>query len=162
MTTIAYRDGVMAADSQGTSGDVAACTRIKMFEAHGWLIGGAGNSTCLEEFQSWFIQERADGKLGPCPPSLQTKDGAWNVLCVSIEQPTVVYQLEDGRWPYRIFGKYHAIGSGYAIALGAMAAGATAEQAVKAAIKHDIYSGGPVRLKKCFPEKIVINSLKVR
>ena len=41
-------------------------------------------------------------------------------------------------------GPYFAMGSGRDFALGAMAAGASAEEAVRAAIAHDVYSGGEV------------------
>lgn len=50
--------------------------------------------------------------------------------------------------PWRVDRPYYALGSGSAVALGAMQCGATAEQAVEAAIALDIYSGGPVRVLK--------------
>ena len=43
---------------------------------------------------------------------------------------------------------FSAIGSGWSIAMGAMQSGASAKEAVKAAIKLDIYSGGAVKWRK--------------
>lgn len=54
---------------------------------------------------------------------------------------------KDGEWYGQIFKvdcEYLAIGSGQDFALGAMAHGATAEEAVWCACKHDPHSGGPV------------------
>lgn len=51
---------------------------------------------------------------------------------------------DSNRWDRLTASKY-AIGSGRCIALGALEAGATAEQSVAAAIIRDTGSGGPVR-----------------
>lgn len=51
----------------------------------------------------------------------------------------VCYELQ-----VELVGKYNAIGSGSFLALGAFSMGATAEQAVEVAIKHDLHCGGNV------------------
>ena len=50
--------------------------------------------------------------------------------------------------PCRIRAKFLAIGSGAAVALGAMAAGADAKQAVRIACQFDAHTKGPVKAYK--------------
>lgn len=160
MTTIAYRDGVMAADSQGTNNGLHAADRTKVYDINGWLLGGCGASSQLDEYLAWFRDSCKDGKLRKAPDYLQTSgDNGYTVLLVN-KKTRAMYQVADGLWPFRIKGKYAATGSGMSLALGAMAMGGTAKQAVQAAIKHDVYSSGSIKTKKCFPEKIGIKSLK--
>ncbi|HYE00929.1 MAG TPA: hypothetical protein VEH84_16215 [Alphaproteobacteria bacterium] len=140
MTTIAYRDGIMAADSQVTGGDVVRGTAKKIFRINDLLVACCGGSDEAEEFRQWL---RAGAAQGDRPRfrddsrfSAMTvdADGAvniWNKFCVP--------QLADA--------PFHALGSGNELALGAMAFGASAEQAVNVACSLDIYSGGPIQVE---------------
>jgi hypothetical protein len=55
-----------------------------------------------------------------------------------------VISLECDDYPAEVSGPYHALGSGQAIANGAMFAGASAIEAIAAAIAHDKHSAGHV------------------
>lgn len=53
-----------------------------------------------------------------------------------------------GEWATRTWHGFYAMGSGKDFASGAMAAGATAEEAVQCAIQFDTCSGGEVQVLK--------------
>lgn len=150
MTTVTYRDGVMAADTQGTNSHMHAADRRKVFSIHGWLLGGCGNSSHLDEFYDWFRANCKDGKLREPPKCLKVaanSHGGWTVMAVNIKDG-VVYQFADGLYPFKMEGKFFACGSGMGIALGAMAMGASAEKAVEVAMRFDIYTGGKINKVK--------------
>lgn len=46
--------------------------------------------------------------------------------------------------PYKVHASFYAIGSGRRLAIGAMAAGASAKEAVEIACRFDTHSRGPV------------------
>lgn len=137
MTVIAYRDGVMASDSlivHGTryTGTVKKVTKTK----DGWLAGGAGQVSDVNQFLEWA--ETRD----PETPPLE----ALNALLVSPKG--VVYCVENDLAPYEVKAEFFSEGSGDQIAMGAMAMGASAEEAVKIAIKYNIGCGGKIQVVK--------------
>lgn len=64
------------------------------------------------------------------------------------------YRFDGGRW-IPLTRAYHAIGSGRDYAIGAMYAGMCASDAVRAAVVHDVYSGGEVSTIRCFEVEAV-------
>lgn len=140
MTTIAYKDGWLAADSRKgfTWGDIEMnfMEPAKIFKVDDYYMGLSGNlpsgtvlatikaGTFTGELDMEYIKIRKRGIYvrGPGP--------SWH---------------DESRFPY----KYCAIGSGYHFAMGAMAHGATAEESVKVAMKFDRNTGGKVRLLRC-------------
>lgn len=142
MTTIAYRDGVLAGDGRVTQSDmvVSSDTRKVHRLKDGRLFGWAGTAAQAEE----LLVALRKGKETPVLASLQA-------LLISLDSgggssPTVSY-YEDGVWRVER-EKFYALGSGSAFALGAMDHGATAAEAVKIASKRDVSSGGKVRTVK--------------
>lgn len=134
MTTIAYRDGILAADSQVTNGSSrSAQTARKIRRIGKALIAGCGYIGELEAFVDWV----AGGMEGKDP----LRGGETSCMLIVKNQPPVMFGA-TGPWPFTT--DYMAMGSGEDFAFGAMHAGATAEQAVAAAIAHDVYSGGPI------------------
>lgn len=134
MTTIAYRDGIMASDSGSWNGD--AC--------HGWarklargpdcvLHGVLGNAALCCAYLAWVDA----GCHGEPPPNRSEDDGkssAYAVVC-ALPDGTIRYLTADG--PEMIVGApYYAEGAGAEVALGALFAGASAEQAIAAAKEH--------------------------
>jgi len=135
MTTIAYRDGVLAADTQITSGNNARCGDvIKIGECpDGAWWGYSGDTQQQEAFAEW-----ASGSRDAQPAKW---DGAGvGILCTA---DTRVREWWGGGW-IEVTSPYHAWGSGERIARGAMAAGADAERAVSIAIEIDPETGGSV------------------
>lgn len=132
MTTIAFRDGVLAADSLVTCNGLRDSTAVKIHRVKGVLLGGSGASAIYQKFRDWVV----GGMKGQCP--IEGHD--FNGLLVS---PFGVIGFNTSG-PVFVNAPFYALGSGYQIAMGAMEMGATAEEAVAAAIKWDISSGGEV------------------
>lgn len=138
MTTIAYRDGVIAADTRVTSDSIITGSVRKVSKNGRVLMGVAGTAAMARELRAWFDE----GCQGPLPPNPHPLDKEWSVWAL-IATPTDVYIVQESGI-CRNTAPYHAMGSGRELALGAMAHGATAEEAVRAAIKHDTSSGGEI------------------
>lgn len=135
MTTIAYKDGVIAYDSRQTrngtivSDDVPKC---QVVDGVSFFLSGA---VCDEKalIAAYF----------GTPSAVAVECSGYAVdsgrlLMVGHDDRTGIWRQElDQENP-------DAIGSGSAFALAAMDMGASAEDAVRAAMKRDIYTGGKV------------------
>lgn len=134
MTTIAYRDGLVSADtglSSSTGSRVGFTSKIA--KGPDGAIGGAcGSAVYGEAFLGWV----RSGRYG-APPTADDDTG----IVVDPSGRVTVYQ-KGGTLQMR--GPYFAIGSGTGEALGAMHAGASAEGAVHAAVAHDDGTFGDV------------------
>ena len=137
MTTIAYRDGVLAGDS-ATSGDGNVIGRCaKVHRIRGRLVGLCGPIEDGETFRLW-LKAGAKPKAKPDEPL----DDDFLALVVEPDGRVVEYGRRLVSVGYE--APFYAIGSGGALALGAMAAGASAEEAVRIACRFDHYSREPV------------------
>ncbi|WDG79158.1 proteasome subunit beta [Pseudomonas chlororaphis] len=137
MTTIAYKDGVVAYDSRQTrsgaivSDDVLKC---QVVDGVSFFLSGA---VCDEKalIAAYF------GTPSPVPVECSgyVVDGG-KLMMVGHDDKTGIWRQDlDPSNP-------DAIGSGAAYALAAMDMGASAVDAVRAAMKRDIYTGGKVRI----------------
>lgn len=99
------------------------------------LVAGAGATSRCSAFMDWVKA----GMKGHSP--WYGKDDG-NSMIVTPDRRIVVFG-ESGQW--LVDNEFYAMGSGERFALGAMAHGACAAEAVQAAIRFDIYSGGPIR-----------------
>lgn len=141
MTTVVYRDGVLAADSLVTMGDTKIHGNMrKLSRVHGHLIGIAGGVADCDEFINWC-------KAGGSETETEPPKGQYSAIVV---QPNgKVFEVECGKYLPRLTNtKFHAIGSGAPYALAAMYAGASAAEAVRIATKIDTNSGLPVKTLK--------------
>lgn len=137
MTTIAYRDGVIAADSLISMGDVRAGSVVKIVRVPGGgLAGAAGELGGMYRFLEWahYGGEETTADFAGCEI-----DG----FLVRPDGTLLVTDSLGGVSPIK--APFHAVGSGRELALGAMAAGADAVEAVKIAVRFDTRSGGPVK-----------------
>lgn len=138
MTCIAYKDGVIAADSMAVMDEfVKHLDEIKVARRKGHLFGIAGDSMPLFDaaIKWYFTKERKPFK------------GYEFELLVITPQRSIHQYDHKGRRD-DIQGAFYAVGSGREFALGAMECGATAEQAVQAAIKWCPTVGGKVIVRK--------------
>jgi ATP-dependent protease HslVU (ClpYQ) peptidase subunit len=139
MTTIAYRDGVLAADTQVTCGGTVDGWTRKAFRKGRLLYAVSGGTGLANAFRSWV----EGGMIGEAP-SLKgaddDKDSAHGFLFPGGNR--VVWRYNDVWTSHK--APFFAAGSGSEIALGAMLAGATAEQAVRAAAERDTSTGGEI------------------
>lgn len=136
MTTIAYRDGVLAADTLTTRGATAIVGVTKVAKGGTRMGGACGGAGFCSEWLAWIREER------PEPPEAKCVDDCNDVgMVVHADGRLEIYEPSGA---YTIETPYYAFGSGRDQALGAMFAGADAETAVRAACEHDVYTGGPV------------------
>lgn len=148
MTTIAYRDGIMAADTciMNNSGSrFASVTKIHRCP-EGTLMAGAGDYGPVCKIFDWYDRGCPADDLPKLPDD---EDMAVQLLIVHPDE-RVVY-LEKDLLECPIEGEFFAIGSGTEGALCAMAAGASAEQAVEIVSRFDMYTNGPVRTERLHP-----------
>lgn len=140
MTTIAYRDGILACDGQTTFSNVSIYNNaVKITKSEdGWLCGGCGDYAVLQHFLNWAEKRKGKFKL----PSEELFDhNEYDLIMISPNG--VVHTRAISLWQTHQ-PEYDAWGSGAQIAVGAMAYGASAIEAVECAIRHDIYSSGQV------------------
>ncbi|MCV4285082.1 Ntn hydrolase family protein [Pseudomonas capsici] len=136
MTTIAYKDGVIAYDTRQTRNSTIVsdnCSKCQVVDGVSFFLSGA---VCDERalIAAYF------GTPSPVPVECSgyAVDGG-KLMLVGHCDKTGIWKLElDPANP-------DAIGSGSAYALAAMDMGASAEGAVRAAMKRDIYTGGKVK-----------------
>ena len=137
MTTIAYRDGILAADSLSTFNGARQGSVNKIFRLNGVLIGGCGELNVVSAFYQWVCLGM---KADDCPVSKGSES-----MCFVIRPDGVVMQWCDRQMPIVERSPFYAWGSGAEFATGAMEMGADARRAVEAAIVHDTSSGAPIR-----------------
>lgn len=132
MTTIVYRDGVLAADSQATVGNliVPGGTQKLHRLRDGSVASMAGIASAGRGFIAWLDR----GAKGDRP---------------TLEGTVVVHLTADGCIEYDEFGtnpvdEFQAWGSGQQVATGALYAGCTAEAAVQIACLADTGTSEPV------------------
>jgi ATP-dependent protease HslVU (ClpYQ) peptidase subunit len=134
MTIIAYRDGVMAADTGITDGGFVTCGR-KLHKKNGHIIGFAGDVAQALVFVDWFFNQKKNRK-----PDLG-HEGDWEAMILNKDGVTT---WGRSLRPIPLSEDFYAIGSGSVGAMYAMEQGATAEEAVRIACKRDPYCREPV------------------
>jgi len=134
MTTIAIKDGYIAADSQLTGMSGGAVLHVdKLFKGtDGVVYGGFGDWSVAHAMIQWLL----GGSVGDAP---SLEDGA----IVKVGRDGVIYLMEDGPTFFPIKNRFAAFGSGSQEAMMAMRFGASAEEAVKAVIEQNAFSGEP-------------------
>lgn len=136
MTTIAYKDGVIAYDGRQTRNDRIvsdSAPKCQVVDGVSFFLSG---SVCDEKalIAAYF------GTASPVPVECSgyVVDGG-KLLMVGHEDNTGIWKQELE------LANPDAIGSGAPYAIAAMDMGASAEDAVRAAMKRDIYTGGTIR-----------------
>lgn len=132
MTTIATDGKSMAGDGLACVEDMATTfDRVKVERLpDGALLGCAGDSSEIRAFKKWLIEGGKHPRLREFCALLLREDGV------------LLYYGE--REDPSAMGLPAAIGSGCAIAIGAMEAGASPEKAVHIAAKRDLGTGGTI------------------
>lgn len=136
MTTIAYKDGIIAYDSRATAGDVILDDDFEKsvdFEGAKFFLAGAISD--FEKFVECFIHDRKPPKDMDVSAFVVFDNTLWKASVDNI-----------GLWKHKLeINKAYAIGNGEQFALAAMDLGRSAKDAVQAAIKRDTKTGGKVR-----------------
>lgn len=158
MTTIAYRDGILACDSEETheddkSGEVSFYHTDKIYRRK--CKYSADGSKKLAKSYDALIGTR--GEIGPSliavdwwgtgeeePDDRMYSESQFDILVL---QPDGLWTMDQYFRPWKINideEGYFAVGSGMKAALGAMYMGATAIEAIAAAIQCDPGTGGAI------------------
>lgn len=150
MTTIAVKDGIMVGDGRCSLGStVIKDDIVKVFWINNHLMGGAGRARSISTFAQWLqkhtdytiVNQEVGDLVDLIPPVLQD-DEEFTALVLTPDRQVLMY---DGNVALNLGQDVTAsIGSGSVFAIAAMDAGASAEDAVKIAMKRDVYSGGEI------------------
>ena len=140
MTTIAYDGKTLAADTQMTIGDTTDSTCIKIVKRGAVLAGACGTSAMCKAFRDWFI----GGMRGDPPKPYHAEKSDWSYWgLIFPPQSDSFLILQEPGWNW-LRAPFYATGSGGDIATGALAMGATAEEAVRVASRFDTATGGEI------------------
>lgn len=145
MTTIAYRAGVMAADTLMARGNERSEGAVKIFTTKKFLVGISGAFANLAPLKG-FLTER-EGEVNS-PGELwkfwdDAPDYGNGYCCLIVTKGGEIWNAIDSP-PVLIPAEFDAIGSGGTYAMGAMGMGASAGDAVRVARKFDVNTGGSV------------------
>ena len=150
MTTIAVKDGIMVGDGRCSLGStVIKDDMVKVFWINNHLMGGAGRARSISTFAQWLqkhtdytiVNQEVGDLVDLIPPVLQD-DEEFTALVLTPDKQVLMY---DGNVALNLGHDVPAsIGSGSVFAIAAMDASASAEDAVKIAMKRDVYSGGEI------------------
>jgi ATP-dependent protease HslVU (ClpYQ) peptidase subunit len=140
MTTLVYRDGILAADTQITYGGMRIpghATKIHKLP-DGSLYGFVGSLETGELMRKALLCDDPESR-----PDLKVDTYEGLILTATGK----MLFFEDRGWiPLKL--PYIAMGSGMSYAFGAMAMGATAPEAVKVSMKLDGGTGGKCKQLK--------------
>jgi len=152
MTCIVFRDGVIASDSKiigrswTTMGGFDKCGK-RVLDGQVYLYGATGETSYAAKFDRWMQSDAFATfiKTGEGHPNLEpaARDEQCTGLLFMPDNTCIRF---EGNYPhYTVKGDYYAFGTGDMVASGALFMGASAQEAVKAAIEHDVLSNGPVQ-----------------
>ena len=137
MTTVAVKDNIMAADTQGRF-EGCIMTMYKIFRVKNELIGVCGCYDSAVEFVELYKEDKF-----PTKPDDTTAEFDYLLL-----NDKGLYLATGYGTRTKVIEKFWAIGSGKEAALTAMRMGATAKEAVKMAALIDCYTGSKVMERK--------------
>ena len=137
MTTIAYKDGVVAYDGRATSGNIITEDNFeKHFEVDETHFFISGSISDFENFIDCFMNGARATKHNDCC-GLVYHEGKLYVAAVGDDV---------GFWKRELNMKNnYSVGSGDQFALSAMDLGKTAEEAIEFAATRDCKTGGMIR-----------------
>lgn len=139
MTTIVYYDGIIAADGRTTQADIILRDDTnKILVRNGVYFVLCGSQSDEQELINAYFGEK------------YRDDIDCNAL---VDDNGSIYSIgtddKSKFWKVDITGKSHCIGHGKWHAWTALDCGCSAVEAVRMAIKRDIYTGGKIRTHKC-------------
>lgn len=138
MTTIVYRNGIIAGDTAVFDRGVYCGTTCKISRAPDGTIGGcAGALAVLSNFEAW-MDSGADGE----PPQIPASEDS---ECIWVRPDGSVWWAGPGSRATCLQGEYFAVGSGFSVAMGALAMGADAMRAVEICADLDSQTRRPLQ-----------------
>ena len=138
MTIVVARDGVIASDSGVQGGDTYLWDVPKILRTDGGFIGLAGEWPKAFEIAAKYAEGQED------IPGTADKRFEF----IELLPGGKIQVSSDCRFWVEVSEQYAAIGSGLIVAYGALDMGASAEEAVRIAIKRDVDCLGELRSHK--------------
>ena len=135
MTVIAYRDGVLAADTLITAYHCRVGHTVKISRVNGWLLGASGSLGSLHALEDWALEPDVTAPI-------KWPDKADSTGLLISPDGDLFYSSDEAPGLSRNVTPFTAIGSGGEIALTAMALGKSAVDAVKLGMHINIGCGG--------------------
>jgi ATP-dependent HslUV protease subunit HslV len=137
MTVIAYRDGVLAADTLSTTDSGIKSQCVKLYRTNdGGVLGTAGDdSPCLMLLDALNGDEAMTDAL---------RGATADIVCLLMNHKGV-FKIDKWCRPEKVEDEFIAVGSGAQAALGAMHQGATAEESAYVACKVNAFCGLPIQ-----------------
>lgn len=140
MTTIAFDGTTLAADRCSWSGGarrrVRKAHKVTAPDGRKYLVAMAGNGSLADAVLAWMR-----GGQRPNPLDFIKPEDLQNQCALVIDEKRRVWQLGADLTYTHTTEKIFAMGAGQDFAWGALEAGATAEQAIRIAIKRSDYAG---------------------
>ena len=135
-----YKNGTLAFDSKISADCRHVGSVTKGRKTNKYLCAGCGSVEDLIAVLDWvsdggILQKRKEFGL----------DRECDVSALLISKKGSVFHIDSRVYPYLVDASFHACGSGSDLAIGAMAMGASAVEAVRVASKFDGYTGGSIR-----------------
>lgn len=152
MTTLAYRNGVLAFDTQMSCGSLKRRVTKAFKLKDGTLFGITGSVTDGLKLRRW-----AESGYKGDAPSIDSESG---VDCIHVRHDGV-FLLDNDLELIRITDEFAALGSGGHVATGAMAMGASALKAVEIAAEFDAGTSAPFESLTLQPKPAKAAKLKV-
>lgn len=155
MTTIAYKDGIMATDSRATAGSkIIRGSLEKIFHTEGAVVGVVGDADHHIVMSPDFKTLRSPKDFPEWISNLEKEEADWGIIAVFHDDPETVWIGDvtcDGDTSKSYFYDTHlkpgegiARGSGTPWAEAAMVLGMGAEEAVEFTKQFDAATGGDV------------------
>jgi len=142
LSIVAWDGKSIACDSMSISGEYKQETEKTRTLKDGTVLAWTGPYENGLGLIDWW---NAGAKVDEWP-SFQSKDDNWARLIVVKVDGVIEY--EQLPYPQPVTTPYAAWGSGRDFAIGALAMGATAKEAVEVACKHCLSCGPPIRVAK--------------
>ena len=135
MTIICWDGTTLAADKLNwTAGTIATICKIR--KIRGELYGISGKTVLANIIWKWIENGMKEKEM---PTSQQ--DGEKSVTIMKIDKDRKIWIYEHSITPWHCEDSFFCIGGGCDLGMGAMAAGATAAQAVEIGIKFNALCG---------------------
>lgn len=125
----------MCSDSQISANGTRLGSMKKVYKHKNWLLGVAGSCSGMKEIIDWFFNEMPQD-------SPRISESCAGII---VDPDGKVFHVEEGLVPYEVDAEFHVQGVGYEVALGALAMGASAEDATRVAIKYHSGCGGKIQ-----------------
>lgn len=134
MTVVCFDGKTLAGDKFSMGHSINMITKV--FKINGMLVGFSGKSVLIEIVKEWA--KRGFNKED-MPEEQKDPEKFIQIICINQDRQILVY--ENSHIPWINERGIHGIGSGCDIALGAMAAGKSAVEAVRITCKFSVACG---------------------